>query len=230
LEIIASKKVEVLFVLDNTSSMQREINLVKDHVEGISDYLISLQDDGSSVKFGLMTVTDIDTVSGCLLYEKLNDFTTDPIVIKTKLNNITTCGGPTYQEGYSSGLRVASNSKEFSWSTDALKLIIFIGDDLPRDNDVTEGIQNPSLSKSESDTDQSTEPDWQETLWLLKSNDIKLLAISSSEEKEYWELWRTWASWTGGSFVRIESDGRIPNNLNLNELILNLLLLLPQTK
>ena len=120
---------------------------------------------------------------------------------------------------------------------DALKLVVNFGANVPHDTNLNEGIESPPFSTFDTGIDPGRnntvdcgddDIDFQnEALAAMVSKGIHILPIDSSGFTPYIQYWQYWASVTGGTVAAINAEGSIPGGLNLSELIISLLKLIP---
>jgi hypothetical protein len=121
--------------------------------------------------------------------------------------------------------------------SDALRIILDFGDDVPHDTDLNEGILTPPFPTLDTGVDpgrndtidcDGDDIDFQDdALDALSTNDIRLIHVDSSENSNLVPYWQNWVSQTGGAFETINSDGSIPAGKSLSELIIDLLQAIP---
>ena len=120
---------------------------------------------------------------------------------------------------------------------DALKLVINFSDNVPHDKDLNKGFVVPPIPNFDTGVDpgrnatidcNGDDIDFQDdAIPALVNSDIQLLQIDSSGFQSFYPYWQFWVSEAGGAFAAINSDGSIPGGLNLTELIVDLLRLIP---
>jgi len=121
---------------------------------------------------------------------------------------------------------------------DALKLIVNFADNVPHDRDLNQGISSPPFATFDTGVDpgrngvidcNNDDIDFQDdAIAALSSTGIRLLHIDSSGYPDYYPYWQFWTSETGGAFAAINPDGSIPGGLDLTDLIVDLLGLIPK--
>lgn len=129
---------------------------------------------------------------------------------------------------------------QLGFRSDALKLIVDFGDNIPHDPDLNEGVEDPLVPPFPSPFDRGYDPgrngvidcggddiDFQDdAIPALTSAGVHLVHIDSSGNPDLAGYWNLWASQTGGEFAAINSDGSVPQGLDLTELIVQLLQLI----
>jgi len=130
----------------------------------------------------------------------------------------------------------ADTGSTLGWRSDALKLLVDFGDDVPHDTDLNQDIASPPYTTYDTGVDPGRnnvidcggdDIDFQDdTLPAMVSSDIKLLHVHSGSTTVA-PYWQYWTSVTGGAFAQINGDGSIPGGLDLTDLIIALLELIP---
>lgn len=131
----------------------------------------------------------------------------------------------------------ADTGAALGFRSDALKLLIDFGDNIPHDPDLNEGIFLPPFASLDAGVDPGRNDnvdcggddiDFQEdALEAMASQDVRLVHIDSSGDPNLIPYWLDWTSQTGGAFAAINSDGSVPTGTDLAGLIISLLQLIP---
>lgn len=111
---------DVVFVIDATSSMADEIEQVKEEVVTLSNE-VSKDHPGSQIRFGLVLFKD--TTDDFLV--KKTELTKDAQMIRQLLREIEVSGGGDYPEHVGAGLHEALS---LDWNDEARRLIYLVGD------------------------------------------------------------------------------------------------------
>jgi subtilisin family serine protease len=160
--------------------------------------------------------------------------TADATTVQSAINGLQLGNGDDGPEAYGRALWELAQSdtgSSIGFRSDALKLVVNFGDNIPHDPNINEGVDGGTLAG-----DTGVDPgrngridcggddlDFQsDTLASLQSAKIKLLHVDSSGDTGIEPYWRYWASQTGGAYTKLNrDDGR-----SLSEVILELLSLL----
>lgn len=62
-----------------------------------------------------------------------------------------------------------------------------------------------------------------DALFGLQASNTRLVHIDSSQNLNFAEYWALWASQTNVAFASINTDGSVPGDLDLTQLIIDLL-------
>ncbi len=124
------KKLDLMFLIDATGSMDTEIALVESKAEIITQ---TISKQGLDVRMAVALVQDAPGAYGYETdqpYALLSDFSHDPMQTSAALQSIKIGSGGDHPEAYSYALRMASNE---AWREDAKRLLLLFADSIARD-------------------------------------------------------------------------------------------------
>lgn len=125
----AVTKVDIVFLLDATGSMDDEIDRLKSHMRSVADRIAG-RDDDVDVRFGLTAYRD----GGDSFVTRTFDLTDDVAAFHDALNEVQAGGGGDTPEALSAGLRAALAKP--SWrGADTVKLVFLVADAPPQMED-----------------------------------------------------------------------------------------------
>jgi len=166
--------------------------------------------------------------------------TDDSEAIVTTINGLQLGSGGDGPQSYGRvfwELGQTDTGSALGFRADALKLVVNFGDNVPHDTDLNEDIASPPFTTFDTGVDPGRDNtvdcngddiDFQDdALVAMLSGNIRLLHIDSSGNSSFIPYWQFWTSVTGGAFAAINSDGSIPGGLDLTDLIIDLLQLIP---
>ena len=213
----APPAVDVLFVVDTTGSMETVVSTLAERTLEIVD---RVRAEVAFPSFGLMDVRDhpygragIATDRAWLLRSEL---TTDAEAFANATRKLWAGGGGDAPEAYAGALAAAIEPGRISWRPGARRIIVLIGDSVPRDDDLNEGISSPPVPGvwtpgeplwwRDSGLDwapgTSDDVDWQRQLEALKTADVTLMAVVTGTAPDELfgrtdHLTRYWNDWAG---------------------------------
>jgi len=175
-------KLDVLFLLDSTGSMDDEIDQLKNNLLSISAQIAALP-SRPSVRYGLVTYRD----RGDQYVTRVADFTPDVQDFQLSLQSVEAAGGGDIPESLNEGLHAALANVQWR-GADTVKLVFLVADapphlDYEQDYDYAQEIENAA------------------------SLGIKIHPIASSgldDQGEY--VFRQIAQVTGGRFIFLTYD------------------------
>jgi von Willebrand factor type A domain-containing protein len=175
-------KLDVLFLLDSTGSMEDEINQLQNNILGISSEIAALP--GSvDTRYGLVTYRD----RGDEYVTRTYDFTPDVGTFQMNLNQVQAGGGGDTPESLNQALHEAVEN--VSWrGDDTVKLIFLVADAAPH-------------------LDYPNDFDYAREMAVAASRGIKIEPIASSglePDGEY--IFRQMAEYTMGHFIFLTYD------------------------
>ncbi len=191
-----SNRLDVLFLIDATSSMADEINQLKENIEAIAAQIETLPAQ-PDVRFGMVTYRD----RGDIYVTQVTDFTPDVAVFAERLAQVQADGGGDYAEDLNEALTNALHDVE--WRLEETVSLIFLVADAP-----------PHL-------DYGQESHYALAMREAATGGIKIYPIASSgldEQGEY--VFRQLAQFTDGRFIFLtygpEGPGSTGTETDLN--------------
>lgn len=254
--VVLPSKVDMVFSLDLTGSMGGELARVKSEIATIISRLKTEVSPSTDFRFGVVSYEDYSGFfdshacgssysasygsGGDAPFRITRALTSDANAVSSAVAGLVLGGGDDGPESYSRvfwELGQNDTGTTIGWRADALKLVVDFGDNIPHDTNLNENIASPTLLFPDTGVDPGRnnavdcggdDIDLQdEALTALSAKGIRLLHIDSSGDSGLAPYWQYWTSQTGGSFAAINSDGSIPGGLNLTDVIVNLLGLIP---
>ena len=200
------QKADIIFAFDLTSSMGDILNTAKIEIGQVMNTLITSY-PGVNFTFGVMSYMDYpDTYSSCgynAPYGKTGDYayslnqsltyiTTDVI---TAVNNLFLGNGGDAPEDYTRIFYESYNDSNIGWRTNAVKLLVNFGDNVPHDCNLNEGVEPGTWSTGNDpgpDEEMGTtdDLDLQNVLDTMNSSGITLIECHrTSANYKYWDYW-----------------------------------------
>lgn len=248
-------KVDLVLSIDLTGSMGGAISRLKLEIDTIITNLETIVSPTTDFRFGVVSHEDyhgyFDSTpcgsSYAATYGGAGDqpfridrvLTYDTDAVKSTIAGLTLRWGGDGPESYGRvfwEVSQADTGEILGWRTDALKLLVAFGDNVPHDTDLNEGVADPPYSTFDTGIDPGRsgiihcggdDIDFQDdALAAMVASDIRLLYVHSGSTilAPYWQYW---TSVTGGAFAQINPDGSVPGDLDLTEVIIALLRLMP---
>lgn len=176
-------RIEVVFILDTTSSMSGLIQAAKDKIWSIATTMASAQQN-PDIKIGLVAFRDRGDAYVTRVYDLSDDF--DSMYVN--LMDFKAQGGGDGPESVNQALYDAVN--QISWSHDnGVYKVAFLVGDAPPHMDYANEVQYP------------------ETLKLAASKGIIVNAIQSGQQHSTRPAWQQIASLGNGEFFQVENSG-----------------------
>jgi len=253
-------KVDLVFSIDLTGSMGGEISRLKTEIDSIITNLETIVSPSTDFRFGVVSYEDyagyFDSTScgssyaatygtagtkpgGDAPFRIEQVLTDDTDAVKSTITGLVLGIGGDGPQSYGRvywEVSQADTGSTLGWRSDALKLLVDFGDDVPHDTDLNQDIASPPYTTYDTGVDPGRnnvidcggdDIDFQDdTLPAMVSSDIKLLHVHSGSTTVA-PYWQYWTSVTGGAFAQINGDGSIPGGLDLTDLIIALLELIP---
>jgi len=228
------QKVDVVFAFDLTFSMEKYdiLSTAKNETEQIMNTLITSY-PGVNFTFGVMSHMDYpDFYSSCgysapygtsgdYAYSLDQPLTNDPTAVNTTINGLSlgSDGSADAPEDYTRIFYESYNdSTNIGWRTDATKLLVNFGDNVPHDCNLKEGVTSGTWSTGNDpgpDEDMSTQEDnldLQSVLATMNSSNITLIeGHTTFANNNYWTYW---TGITGGSVHIISSSNFVDKVIN----------------
>lgn len=135
---ISSGNLDIVFCVDNTGSMEFEVDIVKSNIKHILDQIKTLSLFSGKLKVGVIAYRDYDD-SWLIKKQPLTDLL-DP-VYKT-VNEMIASGGGDYPEAAAEGF---FESVRMEWRNDASKMIIWVADAPPHPDSAFRRMWEPQI-------------------------------------------------------------------------------------
>lgn len=234
----APPRVDLLLVIDTTGSMESLISTVQARASAIASGLRAVSPD---IALGLVDVRDFPYGQAGLpsdwAWQLRGALSTVDADLAAAAATLYAGGGGDAPEAYASAIAGALDSPLVGWRSGARRVIVLLGDSVPRDDDLNAGIANPRVPGvwtpgrpvwwRDSGPDllpgTADDVDWQDLLDRLKAEDVTLMAtISGAAPPELVslsaELTRYWSAWAaragpGGAAVDLSNVNRLPTAL-----------------
>ena len=176
-------KIEVVFVLDTTSSMSGLIDAAKEKIWSIASTMASAQ-TAPDIKMGLVAFRD----RGDAYITKTIALSSDLDSMYSKLMDFKAEGGGDGPESVNKGLYDAVHKMPWSQDKKTYKVVFLIGD-APAHMDYQDDVKYP------------------ETIAFAQKSGIVINAIQSGENKKTSQNWQQIASLGQGKYFQVENNG-----------------------
>lgn len=230
-------KVDVVFSMDLTGSMGGVLSQAKGQLLQAMNEL-KVASPGTDFRFAVTSLEDYPLVygdAGDYPFKIDGALSTDTAAVQTVVNGLSLGGGGDGPEAYGRAFwEIGQTDTEASigFRSDALKLVINFGDNVPHDNDINQSITSPPLDGAtgvdpgrDGVVGTADDIDFQDgALAALKAKNIRLLEVDSSGGSSIAPYWQSWTATTGGAYTTLDpADGR-----TLSAVIVDLLKLIPK--
>ena len=236
-------KGDILFSFDLTSSMGGELNNLKANSINIMNAVSASLPNS---QFGLVSHMDyVNTYNSCgynrrygssssgdYPYNMDQSITSDQTDVSTAINGLSLGYGWDFPESYERVLYETYSDETIGWRDGAAKIVIAWLDALPHDCDISfSGYPNGSGDDPGRDEDILTVEDnidMDDVIDQMTDQNIKLIVLYSgyynaTTDTRFLDLWTDYAEETGGTAVRINTNGTIPGGTNIADLITDLI-------
>lgn len=176
-------RIEVVFVLDTTSSMSGLIEAAREKIWSIANTMASAQQN-PQIKMGLIAFRD----RGDDYVTRVLDLSEDLDTMYAKLMDFRAQGGGDTPESVNQALYDAVNQVSWSLQNDVYKVIFLIGD-APPHMDYENDIKYPQI------------------LDMAKHKGIVVNAIQSGQQTQTTPAWQQIAALGGGRYFQVENSG-----------------------
>ncbi|RLT97886.1 MAG: VWA domain-containing protein [Ketobacter sp.] len=176
-------KVEVVFVLDTTSSMSGLIDAAKNNIWSIASSMASA-DPEPDMRMGLVAFRD----RGDDYITRIMDLSQDLDSMYVSLSNFRAQGGGDGPESVNAALHAAVNDVSWSQDESTYKVIFLVGDAPPH-------------------MDYADEPQYPEILRQAKAKGIVVNCIQAGNQANTRKVWQQIASLNQGEFFQVEQSG-----------------------
>ena len=180
---LVQPKVEVVFVLDTTSSMSGLIDAAKNNIWSIASSMASA-DPEPDMRMGLVAFRD----RGDDYITRVLDLSQDLDSMYVSLSNFRAQGGGDGPESVNAALHAAVNNVSWSQDNHTYKVIFLVGDAPPH-------------------MDYADEPQYPEIIRQAKAKGIVVNCIQAGNQNNTRKVWQQIASLNQGEFFRVEQSG-----------------------
>jgi Thrombospondin type 3 repeat len=202
-------KTDVLLIVDNTNSLGAAVEEVRAQAAAAMDETSRRLPDA---RFGLATVGDYPIFMGTpddVPWQLVQPLTADRAAVRSALEGVEVHGGGDFPEAYGRALYESDVNRSIGWRQDAQRVVVIVGDEMPHDNDVNEGIPqelrvhsgptgvDPGPNGTQGDAD---DIDWQTILRTVapRARLMFLFYPGSTAFPGYLHYWRIWTQASGG--------------------------------
>lgn len=176
-------KVEVVFVLDTTSSMSGLIEAAKNNIWSIASSMASAQ-PAPDMRMGLVAFRD----RGDAYITRVLDLSRDLDAMYVSLTDFKAQGGGDGPESVNAALLAAVNDVSWSQGTDSYKVIFLVGD-APPHMDYQGEVQYPEIIRQ------------------AQAKGIVINCIQAGDEAQTRKTWQHIASLNQGEYFQVEQGG-----------------------
>lgn len=209
-------QLDVVFLMDVTSSMDEELNVVKSEV---SDIMLNLRGLVADTYFAAATFADyagfedaeygggVYGASGDYPWRLDQDLTADMTHINRAINRVALLSGGDGPESYT---RALYELQSLSWRPGSRRLVIMFGDAIPHDKtffDEDTGIDpGPDITNIDDDLQ------LRRVVSDLSAANISIIAVNARDDElaDVVRFFRYTAEETGGEYFRLDSAEQIP--------------------
>jgi hypothetical protein len=220
-------KGDIIFAFDLTGSMSDELDVAKDQAGNIMRTIAGVVSD---VRFGVMSYMDYpDSFSSCgysarygdpgfgdYAYRLNQSLTADTNLVISAITGLAIGNGMDGPQDYERiFFESYADSANIGYRPGAKRILINIGDCLPHDCNLNEGIV-PGIFSTGSDPGRdeimgnADDLDLQTTLAGMATHGVSLLEVHGSTNCGYLNYWQYWCSLTGGAFFLLSDASQIP--------------------
>jgi len=179
--VTPTSKIEVVFSFDTTGSMSSILGEVRKNIEETVNRLLA---DIPTIRIGIIAHGDYCDETTSYVIKTL-DLSSDAKAICTFVRSVGATGGGDSDECYE---LVLHNSKSFSWTPEALKALVMIGDASPH------GVDYPG---------NTLKLDWRKEAQALASSKVKVYSVQAGGGWGSSSFWKEVAELTNGSFLTL---------------------------
>ena len=225
------QRTDVMILVDTTGSMSKVLSEASTRTGEVVSRLSAQIPD---LHFGLSEVGE----AGGSAYDPKNPgavpwrlkvpITASKDAVVSAVRDLRASGGGDGPEAYGRAIWEAVNNPTVGWRPNAARMIVLIGDSVPHDNDLNEGVpesewleSGPWVTGTElpepygvagTTIGPQTDLDWQHLLQQLADAGVQLEAIIYDGEGGMLAYWENWASRTGGEAI-LGEQGDLASNL-----------------
>ncbi len=197
----AAAATDVLFVFDTTGSMSGALSAAQLEAQSAVD---TIAGRFPNVRFASAEVRDYGSSP---VWEVTQGLTADRGLVKNAIDTYTAFGGGDNPEAYGTALRQADRDPAVGWLPGAKRVVVFVADDVPHDDDLNDGVPI-SIVNQPSPWDTGSDPgldgsgvDWQRQLAQAAARGLTLAYVLYDGDPDFLPYWNHWAGITGGSAV-----------------------------
>ena len=234
----SAPRVDVLLLFDTTGSMEGVIDVARLRALEVAARLAAT---GPDVLVGVADVRDYPYGRAGLPtdwpYALRGSLSADPAALAAATARMRAGGGGDAPEAYSGAMIAALDDPNVGWRPGARRVLVLLGDSVPRDDDLNEGVAEPVVpgrwapglpawwrdSGPDWTPDTADDLDWTAVLARLRSENVTLVALVSGAAPEalsgrvealvgYWRDWTARAG-PGGSAADVRALGGLPEAL-----------------
>lgn len=234
----APPRADLLLLFDTTGSMESPISSAQARALEIA---AAMAEQSPDIAIGLLDLRDYPYGQAGLAsdwpWQLRAPLSTDPAELSAAAAALWAGGGGDAPEAYAGAIVAALDDPRVGWRPGARRMLLVIGDSVPRDEDLNAGVPAPRLPSPwapgrppgwrDSGPDlapgSADDLDWQALLDRLRREDVTLLAgltgVAPAELNgrtgdlvDYWQAWAERAG-PGGAAVDLTSLGRLPETL-----------------
>lgn len=223
-------KADVVFAFDLTGSMGAELSSAKSNATAIMN---NLDTKIADARYGVISHADYPHAYDSYGYEAMygqasaGDFayrrdlalTTVRADVNTAIDGLSLVYGGDGPESYSRLLYESYADAGIGWRTGARRILIHIGDNVPHDNNICEGVGSCSFASFPST---GGDPGRDEVMFTLDDLDLQtVLADVATNGVALFELfsgptgdlplWQNWAARTGGEALALSNASNLPD-------------------
>jgi len=177
----STTKIEVVFSFDTTGSMSSILGEVRKNIEETVSRLLA---DIPTIRIGIIAHGDYCDAATSYVIKTL-DLSSDAKAICTFVRSVGATGGGDSDECYE---LVLHNTKSFSWTPEALKALVMIGDASPHAVDYPQN---------------TLKLDWRKEAQQLASSKVKVYSVQAGGGWGSSSFWKEVAELTNGSFLTL---------------------------
>lgn len=211
---------DIVIAFDATSSMGEEKAWLLDNFES---FISNISNFVADPRFAVVSFRDYPSGiygdTGDWPYRLERDLTASTPDVKSAISNTVNSGGNDWPESYTRVMYESYTDTHVTFRPDARRILIIIGDAIPHDTNIYEGV--PELTSRDTLVDPGRDGiantaddlDLQSVISELGDRNITLFMLlceppsgysATLREQEY-QCWRHWCSLTGGEANRIAS-------------------------
>jgi hypothetical protein len=220
-------KGDIIFAFDLTGSMWDELDVAKAEAYNI---MVAISGLVADAKFGVMSYMDYphsysscgysatygDPGWGDYAYRLNQPLTSDTALVRTVIGGLSPGNGVDGPQDYERIFYESyADSSNIGYRPGAKRILINIGDCLPHDCNLNEGIDSLTWSTGgdpgrDEIMGNADDLDLQTVLGEMVMHGVSLLEIHGSSNCGYLNYWEYWCSLTGGAFFLLSDASQIP--------------------